>query len=371
MKTKQFVSIGAFVSLLCSCATSGGVRYDIEEYKTDLEWKEGFTVCQLNDLHLSTLSNLDEEFEYYGKLVKANDGKLPDFIVLNGDAFMDANQRIVDRTVAFFDSLGVPFAFTYGNHDTQGFYSDNYINKKMLESEKSVYKNPNSQGRDDVFGNSNYFVNLKAGNDLKWKLIFMDSNSYYDWDYDAIHDDQVEWYERAILESSGHDSKPALVEDGTFVKSLLFFHIPTPEFETATTAFKNNYPDDKINEDQYCDVRESISSGANKHMNKNIIDTIQEYRSTVSIGVAHDHINNTDLRYLGEGDWPVHLIYGMKSSQGIYHNKDIMGAAFYTLLSSKRVNSFTNDVYFDLKFVSLQYNQESSEGVTLWSTSNY
>lgn len=106
-------------------------------------------------------------------------------------------------------------------------------------------------------------------------------------------------------------------------------------------------------------------------MEKNILDTIQEYRSTVSIGVGHDHVNNSDLRYLGDGDWPIHFIYGLKSSQGIYHDKDLMGASFYTLHSGKRVNSFYNDVYFDLKFVSLQYKQESSEGVTLWTTNDY
>lgn len=371
MKTKKLVSIGAFVSLLCSCSTSGGVRYEIDEYKTDLVWKEGFTICQLNDLHLSTLSNLDEEFDYYKQLVKSNDGALPDFIVLNGDTFMDANQRIVDRTVEFFDDLGVSYAFTYGNHDTQGFYSDNYINKKLLESDVSVYKNPNSQGKDDVFGNSNYFVNLMDGSDLKWKLVFMDSNSYYDWDYDAIHDDQIDWYEQAILESSGYKEIPAVVDENTFAKSLLFIHIPTPEFQDEITKFENANPGAKIKDDEYCDVRESVSSGVNKHSNKNILDTIQEYKSTVSIGVGHDHTNNTDLLYEKDSGWPVHLICGMKSSQGIYHNKDIMGAAFYTLHSTKRVNSFSNDVYFDLKFVSLQYKEDSDKGVTLWSTSDY
>lgn len=372
MKTKQLLSLGLLTTLLCSCAPRN-VAYDIDEYKTDIEWKDDFTVCQLNDLHLSTASNLEEEFEYFNQILRSGiskDGEqvLPDFIVLDGDTFMDANREIVDRTIDFFDSLNIPFALTYGNHDMQGFYSSNYINRKMLEATNAVYKNPNSQGEDNVFGLSNYFVNLKDGDDLKWKLIFMDSNSYFQTNYDIIHDDQIDWYEKVVLESSGFTEKPNIIDETTFTKSLLFFHIPTPEFKTAITDFKENHQGVKSFEDQYCDVREGISSGENKKVKGNIIDTIGEYQSTVSVGVGHDHINNTDLKYETETGWPLHLIYGMKSSRGIYHDPDIIGATFYTLRESKETNIYGNDVYFGFKMVALQYGQDATEGVTIWST---
>lgn len=367
MKTKQLLSLGLLTTLLCSCAPSN-VIYDLDEYQTDLAWKEGFTVCQLNDLHLSTSSNLREEFEYFRNIISLNGTEKPDLIVLNGDAFMDANREVVTQTIDFFDSLEIPFGLTYGNHDTQGFYSSNFVNQIMLEATHSIYKNPDSRGKDNVFGRSNYFVNLKEGNELKWQVIFMDSNSYYAGNYDTIHDDQVTWYERVILESNGLVERPSVIDETTFAKSLLFFHIPTPEFKTEIEDFKTNHPGVKSHEDQYCDVRESVSSGINKNMHLNIMKAIGEYHSTVSIGIGHDHINNTDLRYEDENGWPFHLIYGMKSSRGIYHDPDIIGATFYTLHETKETNEYGHDVYFDLKMVALQYGQDISQGVTIWST---
>jgi hypothetical protein len=362
------MSLGLMSVLLASCAPSN-VLYGISDYQTDLSWKEDFVVCQLNDLHVSTSSNVEEEIAYFDKILKLKTGSYPDLIVLNGDTFMDSNRKIVDDVIGYFDSLDVPFAFTYGNHDLQGFYSDDYINEKLLSAKNSVYKNPSNKGTDDVYGRSNYFVNLKDGDELKWQLYFLDSNTYYGLDYDVIHDDQIEWYERALLESNGYVNKPETIDKDTFKKSLMFFHIPTPEFKTAVDNFKSLSPESTTYQDQYCDMREGVSSGTNKNMKKNIVSTIGEYKSTVSIGVAHDHINNTDLRY-ENNDWITHLTYGLKSSRGIYHDEDIVGAAFYTLHSNPIKNSYKHDVYFDLDMITLKYNEDISKGVNIWSTEN-
>lgn len=367
---KRFFTLAILSCLLCSCAPSN-IHYETEDYKTVLNWKEGFTICQLNDLHLSTSSNLNQEFEYFRKVIFSNVGTTPDLIILDGDTFMDANREIVDKTIAFFDSLNIKYAFAYGNHDLQGFYSSDYINQALLSAKNSVYKNPNNRGLDDVYGRSNYFVDLrdKDTNELKWQIFILDSNTYYNTSYDVIHDDQVEWYKRCLIEENGYDIDTLdvnTINDTTFAKSLAFFHIPTFDFKNAIDDFKAVSPNSKTYLDDYCDVRESISLGNNPTQNGNIVEVMQQYKSTVGIGVGHDHINNTDIHYQGVTDWPIRLIYGMKTGRGIYHDEDIIGGCFYTLHENKtqnNVNGELRDVYFDLQMIHVSYSSDPSSPI--------
>lgn len=374
---KRFFALAVLSCLLCSCAPSN-IHYETEDYKTVLPWKEGFTICQLNDLHLSTSSNLNQEFEYFRKVIFSNVGTNPDLIILDGDSFMDANREIVDKTISFFDGLNIKYAFTYGNHDLQGFYSSNYINQALLSAKNAIYKNPSSRGQDDVYGRSNYFIDLKDGNTLKWQLFLLDSNTYYNTSYDVIHDDQVEWYKRCLIEENGYDASTIdvnTIDGSTFAKSLAFFHIPTTEFKTAIDEFKTVSPNSKTYLDQYCDARESVSLGDNPTQKGNIIQVMQEYKSTVGIGVGHDHINNTDIYYSGSSDWPIRLIYGMKTGRGIYHDEDMIGGCFYTLHQDKTINTIATDginhidrdVYFDLKMIYVPYSSDIANA-TIWES---
>ncbi|MDD7316346.1 MAG: hypothetical protein PUG55_02805, partial [Bacillales bacterium] len=157
------------------------------------------------------------------------------------------------------------------------------------------------------------------------------------------------------------------------IKSLMFFHIPNIDFEYAIGQYAEydevyRYIDHQDELDlNYLDKQEKI---ANSRQDDNLFETIQKLKSTVGIGAAHDHINNCDIHYSGDGDFPVRFIYGLKSTDGIYHDEETLGATFYELKDTPYTRT-TKDgntsykEYFDLKMIHMSYEGEAKY---LWQT---
>lgn len=338
MKIHRFVSLSILLPLLLGCASH--VRYPNETYIKTLTTTDisSFTICVFNDLHISTLTNLNQEFEYYEKCLASNGGAKPDMLVLNGDTFMDANKAAVKAFFSWLDKLNIPFAFTYGNHDLQGEYSSYYLDKTIKGCTNSLLSNPLD---DDVYGDSNYVVNIKEGDTLKWQLYFFDSNTYHGLDYDVVHQDQINWYKRQV-------------EAATNIPSLSFMHIPTEEFATVYDTIGHHQ---KSGQDATTGslwyMGESISDGDS---DTELYETMQQYGNTQAIIVAHDHINVTDWHYDKDGgstDNMIRLIYGVKTGRGIYHDNRIMGCSFYTLNNTDPTNPT-----FDIKWMNVQYGDD-------------
>ena len=350
------------VSILLLSGCNNTPRHlSVEEYTHELSWKEGFTVCHLGDLHISGLTNFDQEFAWYKKVVFANGNEAPDLIILNGDVFMDANKEGVKRTFAFFDSLKIPYVFNYGNHDLEGAYSPEYIEKVIDNSTYCI--NPRTYN-DDVYGRSNFLINLKDNDELKYQIFIMDSNSYKFDGYDDIHQDQIDWYERMLLESHGYETKPTTIDDNTFIKNLMFMHIPTREFRKARDNFKDNNPGVTVNGDDFCDSREGIGHGKN---DTELLNVINEYRATTMIGANHDHENIFDLWYYhNNSSWPVRLVYGLKAGFSCYYTEDLIGGTFYTLYETPKKSAYGNDLYFKDTMIYVPYEGEVN---VLWENS--
>ncbi len=328
------------VPVLCLSSCGASSQVSLDDYINELEFHDNFTICNLNDVHLSAISNLDDDFEYVKNAVYSinkvnNEIEAPDLIVLNGDSFMGANKKVVDKFFAFMDSLGIPFCYDYGNHDYQGTYSHGYIDSVLKSCENTLYLNPD----DDVYGNSNYLVNLMDGNEIKWQIYIFDSNQYYKTDYDVIHDDQIEWYTKQVEYANGISSVDE-VNSTDMIPSLAFFHIPFEEFQYAWDDV-NNEKWGGNDEDGYWYM---IDSGVAKgYRDNDLFEVMQQYQSTVGIVCGHDHTNNCDFYFNGGGregytDWTIRLIYAQKCTYNIYHDEDITGAAFFTLSSED--NSF-------------------------------
>ena len=69
---KVFVKLNSILSislLLCSCAER--YKYEADKYLVgSFETKENFTICQLNDIHLSMATDLDRHFYYISRLIR-------------------------------------------------------------------------------------------------------------------------------------------------------------------------------------------------------------------------------------------------------------------------------------------------------------
>lgn len=346
-KTKILPSL-LLVMLLCSCTANKNVS--LEDYQNELEYTDSFTICTLNDIHLSILSDTDLEFEYLTNVIYSHallDGVdvntaseevlseyAPSMLMINGDAFQTADKSLVKRFFNYIDSLYIPFAFTYGNHDLHGLYGETYIDSIIKKCQNSLLLNP----KDDVFGNANYVINLKKNEDTMWQVYVLDSNTYKGlMDYDIIHDDQIEWYKNQVVEATTNNG-------GTPVPSLMFFHIPVEEFYEAwsleTDGQNTHHPDssfDGYNASSTFWMGEGVSYGYGEN---DLFETAQELGSTKAFICAHDHINVTDFAYNKDNNGTIRLIYGVKTGHGIYHDERIMGCAFYTLNED---GSFTNE----------------------------
>lgn len=297
---KNKIILSSFVLLTSLVATScvSFKEYDIKQYEKVMEYKDDFKIMQLTDIHISLPTNMDKQFSY----LKTNiENCNPDLIVITGDSFFGATKSQVDSFFEFFDSIDYPYAFVNGNHDHQGSYDSYYVETKLSQSENAVFVDY----QDDVLtGNMNYYIDLKKGNDIIYRLFLIDSGSYIYKDglkykYGVIEDDQIAHYKK-IQEASKGDE----------FTTLAFFHIPLYEFQEAYEAFQ----DGKIEGNGV--NNEDASTG---YENKGQFKAFKEM-GVKGMFVGHDHINCSNLLYED-----VILSYGLKSTDSIYHDEKLVG----------------------------------------------
>lgn len=339
MKIK-FLPLLALLPLTIGCAN--GIDVDFKDYIDTLYVSDisSFTICNLQDMHLSVTSNLDKEFKYFEKVINSN-GVKPNLITLNGDIFMDANQIVVNKFCKWIDGLNIPFAYTYGNHDLQGQYGNMYIDSQIKKCKNSLLINPRS---DKVYGDANYVIDIREGNKslstLKWQVVIFDSNNYEGFDYDVVHDDQIEWFKN-ITEQPEYAGIP----------NLTFMHIPFEEFVEAWEELGDRKLGGYL--DKNGDPFYMGEETCNGYRENDLYETMQTHR-TKGVICGHDHINNTDWHYNKGNNGEIRLIYGEKTGHGIYHDTRIMGGIFITLSDSdtftmtrKGVN-YENDTIIDI-----------------------
>lgn len=305
------------LSLLCiSCA--GNKHFASAQYEMQLDFnKAHFNILQLSDIHLSLSDDVDYHLSFVDLTVqdaikKCKDrGEKLNLIVLNGDIFTFADKRTVNETFSFFDKYEIPWTFTFGNHDDQGYYSDHYIEETISRYNNKYFISLD----DDVSGRSNFVIslmgNVGGSRQRVYQLYFFDSHSYQFHDfmgYDYIKKDQIDWYERMLEETNP-----------TNVKSSAFFHIPLPEYEDAKEAIADN-PELNI------DGVGSFEAICAPKYNSGLFKVMKRHGSTISVHVAHDHINNFAYNYDG-----ITLCYGMKSTERIYSNEDQMGGTMISI----------------------------------------
>lgn len=333
------VCIASILSIDTSEDVKDGSRYDTKEYFVNLDYKDDFRILQLSDIHLGEKDNADEHFKILTKTFNDADA---DFVILNGDFLTYANKRVAKQLFDFIDSFNIPWACAFGNHDEQCLFSIDWLTDYLNNyGSNCVFLDLKD---DDVFGSSNFVINLMDNNSIHDQIILMDSNRYYFGNYigyDYIKPSQIEWYERVV-----NDSKSI---NGSTVNSLLFMHIPVPEFndawheaggEDAQNAIKQQggFRDEnsKTGLEKHINYSEFTSqfgkngtvfeygfsnpdSSAPKY-NSGLFDKIVDLGSTKAIIVSHDHTYNSRILYKG-----VYLCYGINSTDRVIKDDNMIG----------------------------------------------
>ena len=301
----------AFLLALLACALFFA-RADESDYvlTLDVPADADFSILQITDAHLSALGNMDRHLRFIAGTVEAAH---PDLIVLTGDMFEMASRKTADRLFSLIDRFGIPWTYIFGNHDEGGTLSAEAILDSLTVNGKNcLFRNV----PDDVYGDSNFAIHLNRNGGLFRQLLFLDSNRYQLEEYvgyDYVKPDQIDWYARMV------DYARSLA-GGRLVPSVLFLHIPLPEWMDAWRAVLRGDRDAELISGT---LRETISAPL---VNTGLFDRILEKGATDAVCAGHDHMNDFVIRYKG-----VYLAYGIHSAARGYHSEDLLGGKLITI----------------------------------------
>ena len=288
-----------------------------------------FNILQLTDIHITgTEGSYKKDIQAIDTVYTMIQRTTPDFIVLTGDVIFgvdgyDANDgmRALNVVSKLMDTIGIPWTWTFGNHDHTFFdqFSSSTIAAMLAQSSTlRIYpKNETLSG----YTNGIFKLCNKKGN-LVMGLVMLDSGDrIFDENggslgYDYIRDDQVEWYAKQIGLLQGRY--------GADAKTLMFFHIPLQEYRTAwdtgTPVFGTK--------------REAIDVS---QMHSGIFSRALELKSTVAMFCGHDHVNDFGIYYEG-----IELVYGKSidyiAYPGIENQKEQRGATLISVDSKSGYN---------------------------------
>ena len=301
---------------------------------------EDFKILHLTDIHLggsltSSLKDIKALKACYAEILYTQ----PDLVIVTGDLCFPMgimsmslnNSAPIKQFAAFMEKTGIPWAFTYGNHDTESISALN--DAELDEVFRSLsYKTSGNllypYTQPDIMGRNNQIIEIQnADGTLNTALVLIDSNTYTGKglnDYDYIHDDQVQWYESEIRKRNE--------EAGHTVNSLVFFHVPLQEYRTATELYLAGSSEVKW----YFGENPGDHGGITNELvccsdyPSKLFDTAYALGSTTGLFCGHDHYNNASLEYKG-----IRLTYGMSidylAMPGIENETRQRGAELITL----------------------------------------
>ncbi|MDO5017223.1 MAG: metallophosphoesterase family protein [Porphyromonas sp.] len=264
--------------------------------------KDGtFKIVQFTDIHYEPLK--PESAESIETMKKVLEAEQPDLIIYTGDIVVGA--PIADAIQAVFsipEEMGIPFAFTFGNHD-----DEHDMDKEAIYSALQSFKQNITTRTEGISGVTNYIIELTASDqkELPQALLYVfDSHAYsgvegldgYDW----IKSDQVQWYER---ESRAYTQK----NGGQPIPALAYFHIPLPEYNYAAGSDKYRLYGSRM--EAPCAPLINTGLAASMILNGDVMATF----------VGHDHINDFLVSYHG-----LVLAYGRFTGGATTYN-DVVG----------------------------------------------
>jgi len=188
----------------------------------------------------------------------------------------------------FLESFQIPYGFVFGNHDNESFLPKKGLAHIIMKSSLCLFEKGNLSE-----GVGNYHVDIVHQGKLIFRLILLDSHN----DRIDLIDGQKQWsYD--YLKPSQLDYVSSLLKKDN-AKSLLFFHIPIPEF-AEKIEFQG------VQNEAVCSSK--INSG--------LFDLLKTHKNALGVFCGHDHYN--DYSFKKEG---ILLAYGRVS--GYYDYQDI------------------------------------------------
>lgn len=269
----------------------------------------------------------------------ALDREKPDLVIFTGDQIKGYSKKFkkdpaiiestIDILVEPIAKRNIPFMVTYGNHDAQcgvdnrgqyKFYAkyDNFISGDLRNA-------------DDV-GTADIQIYSSTEDKPVFELYIIDSHGKAKdgAGYAPVDKKQIEWY------VSRREQLKA--ENGDYLPSLVFQHIPVPEFfdviKKVPKGTKGAVPAYGEHENEYFVLNdETIAEGgfmlespASPDVNTGEFEAMSEKGDVLGIYVGHDHNNSFVVKYKG-----VDLGYTQGAGFNVYGPGENRGVRIFEL----------------------------------------
>ena len=278
---------------------------------------DDFRILCSTDLHI------DEDYELNNRTLQQLADRIadlkPDLVVLTGDCVLSKYQQIdAIQFAKMMESIGVYWTYVFGNHEAReekGSFKYQLF-KSFIDSPYCLCK----FGDKAISGYGNFTVNIMSDeNTVRKTLVFLDSGRYVREPYctndgvpkglegaDYVKPNQIKWYEGEIA---------ALKKQyGDDLKSMLYLHIPVPEYSKLFTqnADGKYVPNENV-QVLYGEMREEIGCSP---YNSGLFEAMKR-NGTEAMFCGHDHCNDFCAKYEG-----VYLVYNQTGGYNCYRLYD-------------------------------------------------
>lgn len=281
---------------------------------------EDFTIVVATDLHVDRDNLLVNKT--IDMLCRHLSAVKPDLLILTGDIIVTDYQQVdCVQFAKMMEEIGIYWAFVFGNHEAR---AEKEFHKFFMLKNLTKYEHCLSKfGPDELFGYGNFFVNIMSGeNTVSQSLAFFDSGrditdkyrkeyglSADVKGYDFIKTNQIEWYKNHITN---------LKKQYGDISSMLFMHIPIPEYQEVMIFDPEEKPIPtgipSQNAELICgEMHESVGCSP---YNSGLFSAAKAMGAQAFFA-GHDHINDFHAVYQG-----VNLIYAQMCGYEIYHMGD-------------------------------------------------
>ena len=282
--------------------------------KTELQFnnKGTFKILQFTDIHYSDDKEADHCTTRLMEQILREER--PDFIMVTGDTvYGPDNINLLSEALAPVTSAGVPWSFTFGNHDTEeGMGYDELF---ILVTNLPICAAYNADA--SISGTGNHFLEVKDrwGN-TKWVLFGVDSGAYNQLSqvggYDYVKENQIRWYKNMIQEFEKKEEH---------FSALVFMHIALPEYNEVWDT-----------QTCYGEKREAVCC---PRINSGFFTAMLEAGHTKGVFAGHDHINDFKGNLYG-----ILLAYGRATGYNTYGQEGYLRGARIIVLDENNTRSF-------------------------------
>ena len=278
---------------------------------------DDFRILCTTDLHI------DEDYELNNRTLQHLADRIadlkPDLVVLTGDCILSKYQQLdAIQFAKMMESIGVYWTYVFGNHEAReekgSFKYQLY--KSFIDSPYCLCK----FGDDSLYGYGNFTINIMSDeNTIRKALVFLDSGRYVREPYrtrdgvpadmsgaDYVKSGQIKWYEEEIITLKK--------QYGDDLKSMIFLHIPVPEYSDLFTQNEDGkfIPNENVDV-LYGEMREPIGCSP---FNSGLFAAMKR-SGTEAMFCGHDHCNDFCAKYDG-----IYLAYNQTGGYNCYRLYD-------------------------------------------------